>query len=413
MSDNNSECYGKLVSEVLTAITQVYWGKMYRYVKENHINYKDVNCFILNPDSMAVYFSKKFIAIEYCGNPYKKSIEERSERMIVVRDFTKEDWSTRQVIEKIIGFSYDGTSGVSLPLYSDIYEDLMIPTNAGFDKLVELNWNFAAQNSIVSFNSQGLDIADGQFVRIINGMFFDEKNGDLKTRIIKWIDFIPCHYNEPEEGELDEIRFSLEVYKRLWKQDIFYKYPEPKDFKYDKLPRINRFIELFGDSNNSEPTITTFLGQKENHFILNMGFMGTKVYSQVKCKWQSEEKDEIIPDFFVVRANGYANIVEFKLPKVKGKTVVGRSNREQFSAEINSYIAQTRTYSYYFDDPNNRRWFEQEYGFKVYKPKRYLVVGRRNDFECDEWVEIKYDYKDVEIITYDDLVDTVVSQFYQ
>lgn len=63
--------------------------------------------------------------------------------------------------------------------------------------------------------------------------------------------------------------------------------------------------------------------------------------------------------------------------------------------------------------PNNRRWFEKKYGFKVYKPKRYLVVGRRNDFECDEWIEIKSDYTDVEIVTYDDLVDTVVSQFYQ
>lgn len=57
--------------------------------------------------------------------------------------------------------------------------------------------------------------------------------------------------------------------------------------------------------------------------------------------------------------------------------------------------------------------FEKKYGFKVYKPKRYLVVGRRNDFECDEWIEIKSDYTDVEIVTYDDLVDTVVSQFYQ
>ena len=46
--------------------------------------------------------------------------------------------------------------------------------------------------------------------------------------------------------------------------------------------------------------------------------------------------------------------------------------------------------------------------FKVYKPKRYLVVGRRNDFECDEWIEIKSDYTDVEIVTYDDLVDTRV-----
>ena len=61
-----------------------------------------------------------------------------------------------------------------------------------------------------------------------------------------------------------------------------------------------------------------------------------------------------------------------------------------------------------FEDPNNRRWFEKKYGFKVYKPKRYLVVGRRNDFECDEWIEIKSDYTDVEIVTYDDLVDTVV-----
>ena len=40
MSDNNRECYGKLVSEVLTAITQVYWGKMYKYVKENQYEQK-------------------------------------------------------------------------------------------------------------------------------------------------------------------------------------------------------------------------------------------------------------------------------------------------------------------------------------------------------------------------------------
>lgn len=53
---------------------------------------------------------------------------------------------------------------------------------------------------------------------------------------------------------------------------------EPADFKYDKLPKINRFIELFGNSENSEPTITSFLAQQENHFILNMGFMGTSTF---------------------------------------------------------------------------------------------------------------------------------------
>ena len=33
MLDNSIGCYGKLVSEVLTAISQVYWGRMYKYIK--------------------------------------------------------------------------------------------------------------------------------------------------------------------------------------------------------------------------------------------------------------------------------------------------------------------------------------------------------------------------------------------
>lgn len=300
-----------------------------------------------------------------------------------------------------------------MPLYSGIHEDLIIPTNAGMEKLIDLKWNFAAQDSIMGFNSGGLDLSDGEFIRLINCKFFDEHNGDLKTRIVKWIDFIPCHYNELEEGELDEISFNISVYDKLWYSDLFYQYPQPQDFKFDKLPKVNRFIEYFGDSNHSEPDITSFLSKPEYHFILKMGLMGTNVFDQLTCKWQSEDKDDIKPDFFILRANGYADIIEFKLPHIKGNSIVGRANREQFSSQINSYIAQTRVYASYFDDPNNRNWFEEEYNFKVYKPRRYLVVGRRKDFENEEWIEIKSDYNNnLEIITYDDLVDTVMSQFY-
>lgn len=405
--------YGKVVEELFSSISAVYWTKMVHYIQENNISYQDVNCFILSPESMTVYLGQKYIAIEYCGNPYKKEFETHLRREILVRDYTKIKLDTRQFIEKIVGFKFDGTSGVVFPLTSGVYENLIIPTNAGIEKLLDLQWNFSAQNSIVGFNSMGIDIADDQFVRLINCSFFDEQNGDLKTRTIKWIDFLPCKYIEPAEGEFDQIGISVEIYKRLWKQDMRYKYPEPDDFKFTKLPQINRFIELFGDSKHSEPEITSFLAKKENSFILNMGFMGTCIYDQVLCKWQSEERADIKPDFFVLHANGYADIVEFKLPNIKSTTVVGKSNREHFSSELNSYIAQTRVYARYFEDPNNRRWFEDCYGFKVYKPKRYLVVGRRNDFSSDEWIDIKEDYKDLEIITYDDLVDTVVSQFYQ
>lgn len=410
---NEQKIYGELVSELLTGISEVYWTKMVKYIQSNNIDKREVNCFLLNPESMEIYLGQKFIAIEYCGNPYKTDFEIVSQRKVNIRDFTKEKLTTKQFIEKIVGFKYDGTSNVSLPLISNVYEDLIIPTNKGMDKLIELNWNFSAQDSIMSFNSTSIDILDNHFVRLINCRFFDEQNGNLKTRIIKWIDFIPCQYIEPAEGELDEIRVNLSIYDKLWKHDMFYRYPKPNDFKFSKLPQINRFIEMYGNSEYSEPEITSFLAQDENRFILNMGFMGTAIYEEVLCEWQSEERDSIKPDFFVLRANGYADIIEFKLPYIKSKSIVGKNNREHFNSELNTYIAQTRVYAKYFDDPNNRKWFENKYGFKVYKPRRYLVIGRRNEFKSDEWIEIKSDYDNLEIITYDDLVDTVMSQFYQ
>lgn len=265
---NSEGIYENLVCQLLSSISEVYWTRMYKYIKDNNIDHKDVNCFLLNPESMVIYFGQKFIAIEYCGNPYKTDFETITQREVMVRDFTKEKLTTKQFIEKIIGFKYDGTSNVSFPLFSNVYEDLIIPTNAGIDKLIDLKWNFAAQNSVMSFNLNGIDIADDQFVRLINCRFFDEQNGDLKTRIIKWIDFLPYDYIEPDEGELDEMRFNLAVYDRLWLQDMFYKYPKPNDFKFSKLPQINRFIEFFGNSSNSEPEITSFLARNENRFIL-------------------------------------------------------------------------------------------------------------------------------------------------
>ena len=93
--------------------------------------------------------------------------------------------------------------------------------------------------------------------------------------------------------------------------------------------------------------------------------------------------------------------------------MVGSENRETFSAWLNSYISQTRVYKTYFEDPNNRKWFETKFGFKVHNPRRWLVVGRRNDFDSDVWREIISDYNDIEILTFDDLIDGVVVQFYK
>ncbi|SNS71684.1 protein of unknown function [Ekhidna lutea] len=51
--------------------------------------------------------------------------------------------------------------------------------------------------------------------------------------------------------------------------------------------------------------------------------------------------------------------------------------------------------------------------YQSYYPKRILVIGRRWNFSVDEWREIANDYRDLEIMTFDDLIDGVVAQFYK
>lgn len=406
------ETYINIINTIANLYSEEYLSKMHQYFKENEINSNDISSFVMNPKELIIYLGRNFIAIENCSNPYINEDKEQFDCNIKLRDYSKEDIDTCQFIQKIIGFNFDSTSGVKIPL-SGIKEGLIIPTNAGMDKLIDLKWNFAAYSDpMIGFNTS-IDIEKDAFLRLVNCRFYDEQNGNLKTRLIKWIDFIPCEYNKADHDKgYDVFKIDYSIYKYLWKIDMFYKYPIPNNRNIEKLQRVNEFIEYFANSQNSETDITNILAKKEYKFILCMGFMGKDIFDQVECRWQSERKANIIPDFFVVKSNGFADIVEFKLPKIKGKTIVGSENRERFNAQIQSYIAQTRSYANYFDDPNNRKWFEENYGFKVYRPKRYLVIGRRSEFDIDIWYDIKSEYSNLEIVNYDDLVDTVISQLY-
>lgn len=391
-------------------LMELYWSPLYKYVEQNKHLIKTVTGLLLKHDKLVFYLGKTHLAVEYIGPERLDTLVPHGAFELICHDLTLTD---ENFIEQIVGFKFDSTAGIKFPLPS-FAEDLIIPTNKGFDKLIELNWNFAAQNSMMAFNTGNFYISKGQFARHINSLYFDADENGLKTRHIKWIDFIPLEYDD-SRSENDSIAINLNYYnENRVNHDAHYIYPLPDkiDFKFSKLPQINRFIELAGNKASSEPDITSFLEKDENKFILSMAFLAKEIHPQLTCKWQSETRNAIKPDFFIVQPNGYANIVEFKLPYLKSNSVTGKENRETFSAEINSYISQSRVYKTYFDDPNNRKWIEDNYGFKVFNPRRILVIGRRWDFNNNEWREIIADYKDIEIMTYEDLVDGVVAQFY-
>ena len=398
------------IPRVCGKLMTVYWKPIYDYLDAHPEFVQTVPGFLVRPEKIIFYFGRTHLGIEYVGPERIDELSTSSTQVLVgVFDYTQ---SSKDLLELIIGFNYaeDSNTLVPLPL-PPLSEGLLWPTNRGMDKLSELHWHYDAQNFILVINSPGFMIPQGQFSRIVNGLFFDADDDGLKTRRIKWLDLVPVFYDDSGE-ESDTFAIDFGPYSNLVEPDCNYTYPMPEDFRLEKLTQINRFIELIGDVNTTEPEITRFLAEEENQLIMSMLFGATEVHSEVDCEWQSEERDNIRPDFFVVQPNGYGDIVEFKLPHLSGRSIVGRANRETFSAKINSYISQTRVYRVYFEDPNNRKWFASRYGYNVYRPKRILVIGRRWDFSTEEWLEIAADHQGLTIMTYDDLIDGVVAQFY-
>lgn len=399
------------VQKIIDAIENNYWVPLYQYLEKNPELIQTFPAFLLNPEMITLYLGKTHIGIEYSGRERTNELPPSALLNISYQDLIL---SELDFFEEIIGFQYDSTLGKSfrMPLYQ-YSEDLVLPTNRGVDKLVELKWNWSAQNSLIGINSFHFYIEEGKFTRLVNGRFYDSDDSGLKTRHIKWIDFIPLEVLNINEDSY-QIKINIGELIKLVQHDAHYEFPLPheEDFKYNKLPQLNRFIELVGNRETTEPQITKFLEDKENQFILTMGFLGLKIFPQILCEWQSEINDNIKPDFFIEKPNGYSDIVEFKLPELKSKSIVGKVNRETFSAEINSYISQTRVYREYFEDPNNRNWIKDNYNITIRYPRRTLVIGRRWDFTNEEWKKIIEDYTDIDIITYDDLIDGVMSQFY-
>lgn len=396
---------------IINDLDDNYFRYLRKGLLENPQVLSQITGFLINPAKIIFYFGKTHLAIEYVGSECINEIPKSFEFELEIHDYTQSD---NTFFEDIIGFRYDSTTnfnGIPLPAFC---VDFIIPTNRGMNKLSELNWNYTAQDMFLFINSPSPTIEKNQFTRMINTLFFDSNEYGLITRHIKWIDFIPLEYDDSDD-ELDKLEINVSKFytEELLNHDFNFKYPLPKEFRTKKLPQINRFIELIGNKTTSEPEITQFLAKEENKFIITMNFGAIDIFDELECEWQSEIKDNIKPDFFVLSSNGYANILEFKLPNLKTQTIVGKSNRETFSSEINSYISQTRTYESFFDDPNNKTWFENKYKFKVYKPRRILVAGRRSDFERCEFREIQADFRNIELITFDDLIDGVVSQFYR
>lgn len=115
--------------------------------------------------------------------------------------------------------------------------------------------------------------------------------------------------------------------------------------------------------------------------------------------------ETLIPDFLLepIEQDGLCDLLELKLPSTQ--TFVLKKSRLRFSAAVLEAAAQLRTYSQFFDDPANRDNFRRHYGLTAYKPRMFVIIGRRGDVDPLQVRAMEGDLPGLRLKTYDQIVE--------
>jgi hypothetical protein len=169
------------------------------------------------------------------------------------------------------------------------------------------------------------------------------------------------------------------------------------------LPEAARLEELINDTSVREHDLQAFF--EENPHLLAGTSYDRVVPHPVLVRDQS---GPLIPDFMLEPMEGFADVLDLKLPGVP--LVTGRRDRLHPTAHVTEAIAQVREYRAYFDDPAHRQAVRDRYGLQAYRPAVAVVIGRdpghgRDPFELQRiWDELP---GHVRIMTYDQLLQQV------
>ena len=171
--------------------------------------------------------------------------------------------------------------------------------------------------------------------------------------------------------------------------------------------KIKEFENLINDPQVPEWKIQSFLEANPN-FLLRSDY--SKLYPQVILKRQNSKN--LIPDFFLQPsgASKLLDILELKLPTEK--IIVGKKGDRRMSSKVKDAVSQLKRYERYFEEKKHRDKVYETLGMKCYKPNLLLVIGRYSPMldSPDVRNTLSSSYSDVDIMTYDDLLEHAKSR---
>jgi Domain of unknown function (DUF4263) len=100
--------------------------------------------------------------------------------------------------------------------------------------------------------------------------------------------------------------------------------------------------------------------------------------------------------------NSMCDILDIKLPSLK--VWILKKNRPRFSQAVSEACAQLRVYSNFFEEEKNRLKTLEKYGLLAYRPRLFVIIGRKGEISPIIKRSIELSISDVTIQTYDDVV---------
>lgn len=166
------------------------------------------------------------------------------------------------------------------------------------------------------------------------------------------------------------------------------------------LQAVDELETLVNNPKAKESDFQEFFERNES-FILNDEYR--KAHSHIVLA--EDARGPLIPDFVLEPFNqkGLCDLLELKLPSARVFTL--KKNRDRFSSAVSDACAQLRKYRDFFDEEKNRIAIRDKYSLRMFRPKMFVIIGRRGKIDPIEVRRMESDYPNLHLRTYDDLID--------
>lgn len=177
---------------------------------------------------------------------------------------------------------------------------------------------------------------------------------------------------------------------------------------------LKEFESLVNESPQvRESRIQHFLETK-SHFLRLLG--GQRFAPQVHLVRQNIDGNHykrinLYPDF-ILEDIGLPKYSIVELKRAQERMSSGPEDRSTWSARLNYALSQLEDYYNFFEDSQNRKWFNEKYGVDIIKPELTIIIGnsgmRTNIFGKTLLTPI--DNRPVRILNYDYIMSIVRAQ---